>query len=146
MRSKPNKAVIGWREWVLIPELGSNAVKAKVDTGARTSALHAFGLRLEVLDGTTIARFEFHPLQRSSEGSAEVVAEVVGFRSVRSSNGRIERRPVIRTDVIVGTLRWPIDITLTSRDTMGFRMLLGRAAIRSRFLVDPGRSYRQDPR
>ena len=75
-----------------------------------------------------------------------VSREVVGFRKVRSSNGRTEIRPVIRTEVVVGALAWPIDITLTSRDTMGFRMLLGRAAIKGRFLVDPGRSYLQGPR
>ncbi|MCB1010993.1 MAG: RimK/LysX family protein [Microthrixaceae bacterium] len=146
MGPKSTKSVIGWREWVVIPEFGDDPVKAKVDTGARTSALHAFGLTLEESEGATVAHFEYHPLQRSGEGRAMVSREVVGFRKVRSSNGRTEIRPVIRTEVVVGALAWPIDITLTSRDTMGFRMLLGRAAIKGRFLVDPGRSYLQGPR
>ncbi|MFV0316394.1 MAG: ATP-dependent zinc protease [Microthrixaceae bacterium] len=145
MSSKPRKGVVGWREWVRIPEFSDVAVKAKVDTGARTSALHAFGLELE-RDGSVItACFEFHPLQRSSRESTRVRAEVIGFRQVRSSNGRSETRPLVRTPIEVGGVAWPADITLTSRDTMGFRMLLGRAAIARRFLVDPGRSYLQNP-
>lgn len=139
------REVVGWREWVLIPAFGEVPVKAKVDTGARTSALHAFDLELERDGDVTTACFEFHPVQRSGRSASRVRAEVVEFRKVRSSNGRTETRPVIRTEVCVGSSRWPIDITLTSRDTMGFRMLLGRAAVRRRFLVDPGRSYLQDP-
>ncbi len=140
---KRTKQVIGWREWVLLDDLGDQPVKVKVDTGARTSALHAFNLRL-VSDGSvTTAHFEYHPLQRSGVASREVSCVVVGFRRVRSSNGRSENRPVIRTVAELGVHRWPIDITLTSRDTMGFRMLLGRSAVKGRFLVDPGRSYLQ---
>lgn len=145
-RSKRDKPVVGWREWVELPELIDVPIKAKVDTGARTSALHAFSLRLLEGDGTTTAQFQIHPRQRSTSGSVDVSCEVLGFRHVRSSNGRSENRPVIRTTASLAGIRWPIEVTLTSRDTMGFRMLLGRSALKARFLVDPGRSYLQSVR
>ncbi len=132
---------IGWREWVALPELGVQAIKAKVDTGARSSALHAFGLELFEHDGTRWARFEVHPLQDASQGTVEIVAAVVAERGVRSSNGRREWRPVICTDIELMGQRWPIEITLTNRDEMGFRMLLGRQAVRRKFLVHAGRSF-----
>lgn len=136
------KPVVGWREWVELPELLDAAVKAKVDTGARTSALHAFRLRVDRDgDGTTTASFEVHPRQRSTADSVRVTCSVTGFRDVRSSDGRSESRPVIVTPVSLGGSTWPIEVTLTSRDAMGFRMLLGRSALKRRFLVDPGRSY-----
>lgn len=133
--------VIGWREWVSLPEFGVPAINVKVDTGARTSALHAF--RLDVLDDTDgpVARFEIHPEQRRATGAIEVKSPIVGWRRVRSSNGELQERPVIRTHLDLGEVCWPVEVTLTNRDEMGFRMLLGRAAIRRRFLVDPGRSY-----
>lgn len=127
----------------MLPELCDTPLKAKVDTGARTSALHAF--RLEILSGDSgpVASFEMHPFQRSARGAVCVEWPVHGFRRVRSSNGRVESRPVIRTTATVGGVTWPIDVTLTSRDAMGFRMLLGRSALKSRFVVDPGRSFLQ---
>lgn len=144
-RSRAQPITIGWREWVALPDMSRIPVKAKIDTGARTSALHAFGLRIVRGDGTDRASFELHPIQRSSAGSVRVEMPVVAFRRVRSSNGHVENRPVIRTMVRLGDHEWPIDITLTSRDTMGFRMLLGRSALRRRFLVDPGRSFLVPP-
>lgn len=141
--SRLHKPVVGWREWVGLPDLLDVPIKAKVDTGARTSALHAFSLRLTEAGGTTTAHFQIHPTQRSISGSVYASCEVLGFRQVRSSNGRTENRPVIRTTALLGEVRWPIEVTLTSRDTMGFRMLLGRSALKRRFLVDPGRSYLQ---
>lgn len=136
--------IVGWREWVCLPDLCPDPLKAKVDTGARTSSLHAFDLSLsETADGVTLAHFEIHPAQRSSEQRSSVEIPVVEFREVRSSSGHSERRPVVRTPVVLGGRRFNVEITLTSRDEMGFRMLLGRAAVRRRFLVDPGRSYRQ---
>lgn len=140
-RSKRAPITIGWREWLLLPEFTDIPLKAKVDTGARTSALHAFGLHIDEADGVTIARFELHPHQRSGTDPVTVESPVQSFRKVKSSNGKVERRPVIRTMASVGDLAWPIDITLTRRDAMGFRLLLGRAAIRRRFVVDPGRSF-----
>lgn len=133
--------VVGWREWVALPDLGVGAVKAKVDTGARTSALHAFGLREFERDGARWVRFEVHPQQRSRTGAVVVEAPLVDRRLVRSSDGRRQRRPVIRTTVAVGGRRWPIEVTLTRRDEMGFRMLLGRQALVRRCVVDPGRSF-----
>lgn len=138
---KKSPQTIGWREWIELPEFSPKSMKVKIDTGAQTSALHAFRLRVTENGTGTYATFELHPLQRSSKASAKVRAEVIGFRKVRSSNGKVERRPVIATTAKVGTTTWPIQITLTRRDQMGFRMLLGRSALRRRFVVDPSRSY-----
>ena len=124
-----------------LPALLDQPIKAKVDTGARTSALHVFDLEEYWQDDRPWVRFEIHPHQRSTAGAIAAEAPLVEKRSVRSSSGRAQLRPVIRTDLQLGDLRWPIELTLTSRDQMGFRMLLGRTAIRRRFVVDPGRSY-----
>lgn len=135
------RPLIGWREWVALPDLSDRPLKAKVDTGARTSSLHAFGLRLEERADGTWAVFEIHPIQRSKQHSQAVTAPVVAFRRVRSSSGHSEQRPVIRTPAGIGSRKFDIEITLTSRDEMDFRMLLGRSAVRGRFWVDPGRSF-----
>lgn len=135
--------IVGWREWIALPELGVDRVKAKIDTGARTSSLHAFGVRLEQRDEGTFASFEIHPEQRSTRGNVRVELPVVEERLVRSSSGHAERRPVVRTGVRLGAVTWPIELTLTRRDDMGFRMLLGREALRGRAVVDPARSYLQ---
>jgi len=140
VRRKKALPVIGWREWVGLPELGLDRIKAKIDTGARSSALHAFNLEMFEVDGAQWARFDVHPLQRSNDTiSAE--AEVVDMRRVRNPGGRRELRPVIRTPVAVLGQTWEIEVTLTPRWGMGFRMLLGRQAVRHHFLVDPGRSF-----
>ncbi len=142
MRSRrKSKTVIGWREWIELPELCATPLKAKIDTGARTSALHAFDLTLRESGGATVASFLLHPVQRSSAGAVRVEWPVQGFRKVRSSNGRVETRPVIVTNARAAGVEWPIEVTLASRDEMGFRMLLGRGALRQRFHVDPGRSF-----
>jgi hypothetical protein len=132
---------IGWREWVGLPGFDVGAVKAKIDTGARSSSLHAFGVELFERDGTPYVRFTVHPFQRSVEGEVTTVAELIDMRNIRNSGGKVELRPVIETEVTLGLHRWSIELTLTSRDEMGFRMLLGRQAVRGRFLVDAGRSY-----
>ena len=144
-RSAPVE-VLGWREWIGLPDFGVDAIKVKLDTGARTSALHAVRLRPFVRDGVDMVRFEVHPIQRSAAPSIPVEAEVIEHRVVRNSGGREEERPVIRTTIQVGQTRWPIELTLTSRAQMGFRMLLGRQALRKRFVVDPGSSYRSGRR
>lgn len=133
--------VVGWREWVALPELRVARIKAKVDTGARTSALHAYDVEGFERDGGAWARFEVHPIQRSRASSVIVEAPLVDRRQVRSSSGSAEHRWVIRTALIMGEASWPIEVTLTRRDAMGFRMLLGRQALRRRTLVDPGRSW-----
>jgi hypothetical protein len=137
----PPKPVIGWREWVALPSLGIPGIKAKVDTGARSSSLHAFDVEFANRRGRTFARFTVHPFQRDTESSVAAEAEVLEFRRVKSSSGHSTLRPVILADVEVLGTRWTIELTLANRDQMGFRMLLGRQAIRDRFLVDAGRSY-----
>jgi len=131
---------VGWREWVALPELGILAIKAKVDTGARTTALHAYDFEEVVDNGTRCLRFKTHPLQR---GGDVVVcqAEVVDKRVVSDSGGHRERRWVILSELRMGELSWPVEITLTSRKDMRFRMLIGRTALNHRALVDPSRSY-----
>jgi hypothetical protein len=116
-------------------------VKAKIDTGARTSTLHAFELELSERNGEPWAEFEIHPIQRSRAQPSAVSCPVRGFKRVRSSTGHSQDRPVIRTIIQIGEHRFDIDVTLTSRDNMGFRMLLGRGAIRRRFWVEPDRSF-----
>jgi hypothetical protein len=132
---------VGWREWVALPDWGVEHVKAKVDTGARTSSLHAFGLSLTERDGVTVARFVIHPWQRSEADEAEVETRVVAHRAVRSSSGTVEQRPVVHPPVVMAGHALTAEITLTRRDEMGFRMLIGREALRRRFVVDPGSSY-----
>lgn len=139
-RQKP-RPLIGWREWVAVPALSPVPMKAKIDTGARTSTLHAFDLSVELRDDEPWAEFEIHPNQRSRAGSSQVSRRIDTFKNIRSSTGHSERRPVIRTAIQIGEHEYEIDLTLTSRDEMGFRMLLGRAAIRRRFWVDPSRSF-----
>lgn len=140
-KKKRRLPVIGWREWLSLPELGVEAIKVKVDTGARTSSLHAFDLETVAVDGAPWVRFLIHPFQDDSETTLEASAPMVDERRVRPSTGRAQLRPVIRTLAVLGTATWPIEITLVNRDMMGFRMLLGRQAVRRRFLVDPGRSF-----
>jgi hypothetical protein len=114
----------------------------KLDTGARTSSLHAFDLDIHERDGRKMARFEIHPDQRSADRAVQVEAEVVDERWIRNSGGQSELRPVIETTLGIGGHEWPIELTLTRRDEMGFRMLLGRQALKNRAVVDPGKSYR----
>jgi hypothetical protein len=133
--------IIGWREWVGLPDLGIRRVKAKIDTGARSSSLHAFDAKTFVRGGKTVVRFRVHPLQRNSKKSVRCEAEVLGFRMVRSSTGHAQKRVVIVTTIELLGRSWPIELTLANRDEMGFRMLLGREGIRGQFLVDTGRSF-----
>lgn len=134
---------VGWRELVALPELGIVEIKAKIDTGARSSALHAFDIETFQHDGKTMVRFKVHPYQRDNYRSAIAQAELFARRQVRNSGGQAQLRPVIQTIVELGNTAFPIELTLTNRDVMGFRMLLGREAIRRRFLVDAGKSFLQ---
>lgn len=140
-KKRREKRVIGWREWVALPELGITAVKAKIDTGATTSSIHAIHIERFRRDGHDFARFQVHPLQRNSKKTVQAEAPLVEYRSVRSSSGHESSRPVILTTIELFGDSWPIELTLANRDQMGFRMLIGRRAMRKRFLVDPAASY-----
>ena len=135
--------IIGWRENIALPDLGIDRIKAKIDTGARSSALHAFHLQKFQRDGQEMIRFQVHPYQRDSKHTVTAEAKLLEHREVRNSGGEAQLRPVILTTVKLGGKQWEIELTLTNRDVMGFRMLLGRQAVRHRFLVDPGKSYIQ---
>ena len=141
MSETSEHAILGWREWVALPELGLPAIKAKVDTGARTSALHAFLIEPYSQDGRDMLRFLIHPIQNNQDFSVECHCPVFDFREVTDSGGHREMRYVIQSGVVIGGNSWPIELTLTNRDTMRFRMLLGRRAMEDRFVVDPGASY-----
>ena len=132
---------LGWREWVSLPELGIEHIKAKVDTGARTSALHGFSIEDFVIEGVQRVRFRIHPIQRDNSTEMQCTADVVDRRVVRDSGGHQELRWVIRTTIGIGPHRWPAEFSLTSRDDMMFRMLLGRTAMVRRAVVNPARSY-----
>jgi hypothetical protein len=138
---KSPERVAGWREWVSLPDLSVPVIKAKLDTGARTSALHAFDLEIVKRGGVEYADFEVHPDQDSTRGSVRAVARIEDWRRVRSSNGQTQLRPLIHTTIELLGERWEIDLTLTNRDEMGFRLLLGRQALKRRLLVDSGTSY-----
>ena len=137
--------IVGWREWVRLPDLlpdPADAVKAKIDTGARTSAVHAWELETFSVGTEPWVRFSLHPTQRDDAHVVVAEARLVEEREIRSSNGESELRPVVETTLRIGPHAFPIELTLTKRDQMGFRMLLGRTAMAGRLLVDPGVSYR----
>jgi hypothetical protein len=132
---------IGWREWVGLPDLRVGAIKAKIDTGARTSALHAYHIEPFRRSGALWLRFELHPIQRSEGTKVACEARAIDERAVRNSGGGVERRYIIRTLLKLGEKSWPIELALANRDQMGFRMLLGRTALQGHALIEPGRSY-----
>jgi hypothetical protein len=141
LQAEVQKTVIGWREWVSLPDLGIAHIKAKVDTGAKTSALHAFYVQPFERDGMPWVRFGVHPLQSTATQVIECEALVKDVRRVTDSGGHAEMRPVIETTLVVhGEMRL-IELTLTDRENMMFRMLLGRSALKRRFVVDSGKSF-----
>lgn len=133
--------IIGWREWVGLPALSIPTIKAKIDTGARTSALHAFSLQPFIENGINKIRFEIHPEQHNTDQVISCVADIVDRRLVTDSGGHEEFRYVIETPITIALQTWSIEITLTERENMLFRMLLGRRALRKRFIVNPARSF-----
>ena len=142
----PSQQIIGWRENVTLPKLNIPVIKAKIDTGARSSALHAFNIRELELNGSKIIQFQVHPRQRDSQTTVTAKAELLEYRKIRNSGGIAQLRPVIKTQIELGKQIWAIELSLTDRDVMGFRMLLGRQAVRNKFLVDPGKSFLQSRR
>lgn len=141
-RPKKQKPVVGWREWVSLPGLGIERIKAKIDTGARTSTLHAFKVKRFRRKGRLFVRFYVHPMQRRRRPEIMCEAPVLDERIITSSSGQQDHRYVIETRLRIGLSEWPIEVTLTNRDEMSFRMLLGRQALRRRLVVDPGSSYK----
>lgn len=140
--AKGPKPALGWREWVALPNLGLEAVKAKVDTGARSSSLHAEDIELFERGGQTFVRFHLGGLGRPKKSSGHLLeVPILEQRWITSSNGKRQKRPIIRTEISLLGSRWAIDLSLSPRATMGFPMLLGREAIRGRFVVEPGRSF-----
>ena len=139
------KKIISWKEWVSLPEFGDARIKAKIDTGAKSSSLHAFDL--ESYEHEEVEYVAFKVLS-DRRGITEVIrchARIEDYRTVRSSNGQSERRPVVVTQLAMFQDAWPIEVTLTNRGGMRYRMLLGRQSIRNRFYVDagsPGRGKR----
>lgn len=141
MNTESELLTLGWREWVKLPDLGIEQIKAKVDTGARTSALHAFDLRRLSENGQNRVEFQIHPIQKDLDTVVTCQADIIDTRIVTDSGGHKEERYVIETTLAIGDHTWPIEVTLTARDDMLFRMLLGRTAIKHRAQVNPARSY-----
>lgn len=141
MRKTKEKLLIGWREWLSLPDLKIPGIKAKIDTGARTSTLHAFVIEPFETDGILQVRFVVHPLQKRTDVEIQCHAKVIDRRRVMNSGGHYEMRYVIESNIELDKTPWPVEITLTNRDTMRFRMLLGRTALQGRVTVDPAKSY-----
>ncbi|WP_130472424.1 ATP-dependent zinc protease [Candidatus Magnetaquicoccus inordinatus] len=140
----PSKPLLGWREWVALPQLGIVRIKAKIDTGARTSALHALDMQPLRKGGKRYLRFQVLSSQHGQDLLLSCRALLLDRRTVRSSSGNKQQRYVVKTRLRIGNHSWPIELTLTNRATMGFPLLLGRSAIRKRFLVDPAASFLQE--
>ncbi|TNE60479.1 MAG: ATP-dependent zinc protease [Alphaproteobacteria bacterium] len=136
-----SKLIIGWREWAGLPDFGIGAIKAKIDTGAKTSALHAYGVKTKMIDGRLWAEFRVHPVQKHRRPEVKCLAPVVGERLIKSSNGHTELRLVVATKLTLGPFTRLVKLSLTNRDEMGFRMLVGREALKGRYIVDSALSY-----
>ncbi len=136
-----SSTLVGWREWVALPSAGVDWIKAKVDTGARSSSIHAYEIREVEVDGVAHVRFLLRPWQRSTDDVVELTLPVHDRRAVRSSSGHTEQRYVVLLTISLREREVTAEFTLTNRDAMGFRMLIGREALRQGFVVDPARSF-----
>ncbi|HEY5648244.1 MAG TPA: ATP-dependent zinc protease [Nitrospiria bacterium] len=136
--TKHPQMIIGWKEWVSLPELRIPAIQAKVDTGAKTSSLHAFNIKRFTRQGNPFVRFELHPIRKNTTITRIREAPLVGKRTVKSSGGEREKRPVIKTRLNINGAEWEIELNLTNRDYMGFRMLIGREALAKKVMINPG--------
>lgn len=141
MTGDHSNTIVGWREWVSLPDLGVSWIKAKIDTGARTSAVHAFDAEEFERDGATWIAYSIHPWQRRDDDAVRCESLVLDRRVVRSSSGQAEERPVVRTEITIAGRRVGAELTLSQRDEMGFRMLVGRTTLAQGFLVDVATSY-----
>jgi ribosomal protein S6--L-glutamate ligase len=135
------KVVVGSEEWCSFPTLGIPQIKARVDSGAKTSALHAINIAPFIKEEVNWVRFDVNPIQNNLKTVLHCEAQLVGKRVVKSSSGYREQRYVITVELEIGGQKWPVEVTLTNRDSMGFRMLLGREAMSGRMLVDPAQQY-----
>jgi len=138
---KSEVLTVGWREWVALPDLGVPAIKAKVDTGARSSSLHTLDMEIFQRDGVDWVRFHVQPMRKYPHVTIESEAPVAEYRNVRDSGGHTTRRPYIRTALEMGGQRWEIDVNLTERGDLLFPMLLGRVALEDRCRIEPTSSY-----
>jgi hypothetical protein len=138
LRGKP---VVGWREWAILPDLAISRIKTKIDTGAKTSSLHAYDVTVVRRHGREFVRFKVHPLQRNKRKIVNCEALLVEWRQVTDSGGKRTLRPVIETRIMLGAREVMAEVTLIARDEMGFRMLIGRQALKREWIVDPSRSF-----
>ena len=139
--AKRKLLTLGWREWGFLPAFTEQKINAKIDTGASTSAIHAEDITFVTRGGVKMVRFRVFPHQRSRADGVWAEAEYIEKRKVRSSVGHETLRPVVKTEIELGDQRFEIEVTLVNREMMGFRMLIGRAALKGRYLVNPGASY-----
>ncbi len=135
------KLIIGWQEWVVLPGLNIPGIRAKIDTGAKTSSLHAYHIEYFTKKRQDFVRFDVHPIRRNQIISKTCEMPIIDTRTVKSSSGEKEKRPVIKTILSIDGNQWEIELNLTNRDYMGSRMLLGREALDKHVLVNPGASY-----
>jgi hypothetical protein len=140
-RKIENKLIVGWREWISIPDLGIKSIKAKMDTGARTSALHTYFIEPTGSSEKPLVRFGVHPSQKSDKNGIICTADVIDQRRIVDSGGHPELRYIIRTSIVVGGEKWPVDLSLTNRANMRFRLLIGRSAISEKLIIDPHHSF-----
>ena len=143
-KNPKKRIIIGWREYISLPEFNIPRIKVKVDTGANTSALHVTNLKMINRDGDDFAQFYIHPIQKKIKPKYKVELKIIEHRSIKSSNGFITVRPVVFMPVKIGPFYYEIEVTLINRDLMGFRMLLGRKAMKGKFLVNPSGSFLLD--
>ena len=136
-----NKLIVGWREWISLPDLGIKSIKSKMDTGARTSALHTYFIEPVDNSDRPMVRFGVHPKQKSDKNGIICTADIIDQRRIVDSGGHPELRYIIRTSVMVAGRKWPIDLSLTNREQMRFRLLIGRSAISENLIIDPQLSF-----
>lgn len=143
MKKAPILSTVGWRECVALPDFQIPVIRAKIDTGASSSSIHATHIEYFTLGDREMVCFQIHPHQRNIHDTVTVEAPLMEHRPIKSSNGQKQIRPVIETRIQLGQHLWAIELNLTNRSLMGYRMLLGRQALRRRFLVDPHKSFLQ---
>lgn len=143
MKLDSKKILVGRSEWCRLPELDIPLIKAKIDTGAKTSAIHAFDISSEIIDRKSFANFKVHPLQGNAQIMISCQALIVDERYIMSSNGHKEHRYIIMTDLILGEHCYNVELSLSNRDPLTYRMLLGREALNKRMIVDPSITCRQ---